>query len=72
MNAEWDFSRLPEHEHATVIEAYKTNDARKLIEIHDQYKLSPHQYCCASGLMSWYAWAIENGTINDVQQGQNN
>lgn len=31
MNDEWDFSRLPESESYGYVEAYKTNDARKLL-----------------------------------------
>lgn len=64
MSAEWDFTKLPQTEHAAVLEAYATNDARKLLEIHDKYELSPHKYCCIDGLMAWFAWAIKNGIIN--------
>jgi len=42
----WDFTKLPKEEHAAIIQAYAENDARKLLEIHDKYKLSPHKYCC--------------------------
>ena len=64
MGEGWDFTRLPKEEHAAVIQAYAENDARKLLEIHDKYKLSPHKYCCVAGLIAWYKWAIDNGTIN--------
>lgn len=64
MNEEWDFTKLPQEEHAAVIDAYNSNDARKLLEIHDKYQLSKHNYCCVAGLLVWYKWAIDNGIIH--------
>lgn len=64
MDAEWDFAKLPQDEHAVIIAAYAENDARKLLEIHDKYQLSPHKYCCIDGLLAWYKWAIDNGIIH--------
>lgn len=62
----WDFSRLPQSEHAAVVNAYKSGDVRALIAIHDNYQLSPYSYCCdQNGLLTWFGQAIKNGTINE-------
>lgn len=62
--AMWDFSKLPESEFETVIFAVQSNDVRTLVEIHNKYELSPYNYCCdLSGLIRWFNWAIESGTI---------
>jgi len=61
---EWDFSKLPESEHARVIELFICGQWRELANIHDQYGLSPYSYCCElDGLKNWYRFGIEQGKI---------
>lgn len=60
----WDFAKLPEHEHARVIELFKAGRWGDLAHIHDQYGLSNYSYCCdVSGLKQWYKFGIEQGKI---------
>lgn len=60
----WDFTRLPESEHARVIELYNTGKWSALAAIHDKYVLSPYSYCCETqGLKNWYRFGIETGKI---------
>ncbi len=60
----WDFSKLPQSEHARVIELYNAGRWGDLAAIHDQYGLSNYSYCCdTSGLKVWYKFGIESGKI---------
>ena len=61
----WDFSKLPESEHANVKELLLANDIQSLVKIHDRYGLSPHSYCCSGieGVRNWFEWAIKEGII---------
>lgn len=66
---EWDFNKLPEHEHQRVIEAYEANRVGVLMAIHNDYRLSPEHYCCeGKAVVRWFKWAIENGTIKDKRK----
>lgn len=69
---EWDFSKLPEDQHADVIAAFDRGDWHELTLIHDEYHLSPYSYCCEqSGLKKWFTWAIQTGIIKkDGEQPQ--
>jgi hypothetical protein len=61
----WDFSKLPESEHANVKALLSANDIQSLVKIHDRYGLSPHSYCCSGieGVRNWFEWAIKEGII---------
>lgn len=60
----WDFSKLPESEHARVIELYNAGRWADLAAIHDKYNLSNYSYCCdLSGLKLWYKFGIEQNKI---------
>lgn len=61
----WDFSKLPESEHANVKALLLVNDIQSLVRIHDRYGLSPHSYCCSGieGVKAWFEWAIKEGII---------
>lgn len=64
MSEAWDFTKLPDSEHGNVIAAYDTGNIRELISIHDRYQLSSHSYCCDhTGLLAWFKYGIENGSI---------
>lgn len=66
MAAVWDFSKLPETEHARVVALYKAGNWNELIKIHDAHDLSPYTYCCdISGVKKWYGHAIQTGIIKD-------
>lgn len=61
---EWDFTKLPESEHARVIDLYNRGRWGELANIHDQYNISPYSYCCdLSGLKVWYKFGIQQGKI---------
>lgn len=60
----WDFSKLPESEHARVIDLFNRERWRELANIHDQYRLSNYSYCCdLSGIKTWFRYGIERGEI---------
>lgn len=62
--AMWDFSKLPKTEFDNVIFAVQCNDVKTLVQIHNQYNLSPYNYCCElSGLVRWFNHAIQTGII---------
>jgi len=60
----WDFSKIPEYERANVLALYKAHSWGKLMALHNQYKLSPHTYCCdEKPIIKWFKYGIENGLI---------
>lgn len=60
----WDYSKLPEHEHKNVIKLLNSNDEVGLTAIHNQYNLSPHNYCCdLLPVVRHFADAVERGLI---------
>lgn len=65
----WDFSKLPEHEHAGAIEATQNARVGALILLHDRYQLSPYSYCGCSGdeqaVLRHFRAAIDGGKIKD-------
>jgi hypothetical protein len=66
MGYSWDFTKLPNDKHETVIDRYQSGDALSLMLIHNEYELSPTLYCCAvqnSMVMAWFKHGIENGYI---------
>lgn len=63
----WDFSKLPDHEHANVIRLLGTNDLWALAEIHNRYNLSERHICCdVLTAQRWFAWAVSQGIIKDA------
>lgn len=68
---DWDFSKLPETEHARVIELINMEAWAKLLIIHDQYKLSPYSYCCdLEGFKKWWRHGIETHKIGNSHNEQ--
>ncbi len=62
----WDFSKLPREEHARAIAALDCLDHQALLQIHNDYKLSPHRYCCDTlGVVAWFRWARFVGLIRE-------
>jgi len=62
----WDFSKLPESEHALAIEATQNARVGALILLHDQYRLSPYSYCgCGDekAVLAHFQKAIQDGKI---------
>ena len=62
----WDFSKLPDHEHERVIDRADSNDAQTLMLIHNEYRLSADLYCCAvqnEMVLKWFKYGIDNGLI---------
>lgn len=63
----WDFKKLPENEHARVIELLQTNDLAGLAEIHNKYQLSERHICCdLVTAQRWFAWAVTEGIIKSI------
>lgn len=66
MSYNWDFSKLPKHEHQRVIDRSDSRDAKTLMIIHNQYELSDELYCCTKQnemVLKWFKYGIENGYI---------
>jgi hypothetical protein len=62
----WDFSKLPNQEHAAAVDAFNAGNIRALLDLHDKYKLSPYVYCCDhNGLLAWFGDAIKSGDIKN-------
>lgn len=62
----WDFSKLPKEEHKQVLELFQGSQWGRLMDLHNQYQLSPNYYCCDDGpVRRWFGWAIENGIISE-------
>lgn len=60
----WDFTRLPEEEHANVIALFNAQRWGELMIIHNKYVLSMNVYCCNEApIIRYFSWAIENGII---------
>ncbi len=60
----WSFDRLPQSEHARVIELFEAKNWGELMVIHNQYFLSANVYCCdVAPIRRHFGWAIEQGII---------
>lgn len=80
MRIEWDFSRLPDKEHANVLDLLARGRWWELVAIHDKYQLSDNNYCCSntlSGIKQWFTYGVETGQIrpaaeegNEAEQSQ--
>ena len=42
----FDFSRIPVSKYPDVINATNNGDGERLKQIHDDFKVSPYEYCC--------------------------
>lgn len=60
----WDWTKLPESEHADAVRMYEAGRWGALMELHNKYQLSPQTLCCDDKpVRKWFAWAIKNETI---------
>lgn len=61
----WQYNKIPEHQHNAVIEAVEKRDLQKLLSIHNEYKLSTHNYTCCGidDLIKHFKYAIEIGEV---------
>lgn len=69
MAFDWDFSKLPEHEHNYVLDRFSSSDAGALMVIHNKYELSEVLYCCTvhnQSVINWFKHGIENGYIRET------
>ena len=60
------FERLPKKMHQEVIDLFEDDMKKKLLEIHNKYKLTTFDYnkCCdLSGMMIHFQTAITEGII---------
>lgn len=63
---DWDFTKLPEHEHPRVVDLLKSNRLGDLVLLHDRYQLSSNVYCCdLVAAQAWFQWGVTNGLIKD-------
>lgn len=63
----WDFSKLPAHEHARVVQFVRQGAWRELVFIHDKYQLSPYEFCCdIEPLKKWFRWAVRTNVVTDA------
>lgn len=60
----WDFSKLPVEHHADVVDMVKKKEWGKLMALHNDFGLSPTNFCCDSKPAErWFTWAVETGVI---------
>lgn len=60
----WDFKKLPVGEYARVLELLAARDVEGLKLIHDQFQLSPNNYCCnLQPIENWFLYAAQNGLL---------
>jgi hypothetical protein len=70
MPADWDFSRLPQHEYRQVLQLFGSGKWWALAALHDKYQLSSNSYCCSNTLMgvkNWFEYGIEKGYIQAAE-----
>ena len=62
---EWNWSKLPETEYQRVRELYENRDWAALLEVHNQYQLSPYEYSCCyiEAMINYFGQAIEKEWI---------
>lgn len=60
----WDFERLPVSEHQKVADLYFAGNWGALMQIHNEYQLSPTVICCnKKPVILWFRWAIIEAKI---------
>lgn len=62
----WHFENIPEDERANVRELAESQQWQALVEVYNQYNVSPERLtaCCGfSQLMLWTQWAISTDKI---------
>lgn len=68
----WDFTKLPDDVHQTVISLFNKGDWRELSRVHDRYGLSPYSYCCdETGLKNYFEHGINTGKIKTEKPKKN-
>jgi len=66
----WDFSKLPESEHAAVIDLFEGNKIGQLMLLHNKYRLSNFEYCCdEQAVRRWFKYGIDSGQIQKTKKG---
>ncbi len=64
----WDFSKIPAQMHNEILNLIKQKQWVKLMNIHNEYKLSDEHFCCDhKPAMKWFTWAAENNIFNGNQ-----
>jgi len=67
----WNWSKIPESEHASILELYRNGEWKELADVHDKYEVSPYSYCCdLIGLQVWWKFGIDSGYIKNQENGQ--
>lgn len=67
----WDFKKLPKEKHQTAIDMYLSGDVKGLLDMHNEFNLSIHNYCCElDGFLRWWDWAIEQQIIHGGEVSQ--
>lgn len=52
----WNYERLPKSMISEVKKLYEENNYRKLIDIHNNFALSPFTYCCENLREGFFAY----------------
>lgn len=60
----WDFTKLPRDRYSEVVELVSLKQWGKLMDIHNEYQLSPTFFCCdEKPAQRWFTWAVEHKII---------
>lgn len=61
----WDWSKIPEKEHAAVIELFEARRWGEVAKLCEQYGVSLYCCCNQEGLQNWLREAIKTGVIKN-------
>ena len=65
----WNWSKIPESEHALIVEHVSAGRWSEVAKLCEQYGVSTFCCCNPDGLQNWVLWAIEKGIIhNEIQK----
>jgi hypothetical protein len=60
----WDFDKLTTEQKKQARVLYLEQRWGALMKLHNEWKLSPNQYCCSEApIIKWFKWAYENDKI---------
>ncbi|MGL6008486.1 MAG: hypothetical protein ACRC1D_03440 [Culicoidibacterales bacterium] len=60
----WDFTKIPKDRINEVIDLVEGGQWGALMDIHNEYQLSPQTLCCNSDpARKWFTWAVQNKII---------
>jgi hypothetical protein len=67
----WDFEKIPKDRHNEIIDLVNRRQWSRLMDIHNEFELSPQTLCCNSkSAEKWFTWAVKEGVIKQQNSEQ--